>query len=255
MHEGQRFKSDISIETIFGKCSIIKCQADEIPSSKIGKVAKNWVFFCRFALGPKNAKCFFPVDGFSSPVKATVKVEPVTEEPRESDPLPGTPKASRRSIRTPARYTGEGVFVPKVEPRTEEKKENEPLPGTPKSSRRGTRTPARYNHEDALLPSPLKNATFSIKKNSKELCVVIQRCDKSVKKEADEEDFVKIKARKKLDLETLDTPSRVSKSNLFVLSVLTALNVFSKGKMRRHPRRLNALHLVTLLFRKRRNLN
>ena len=146
-------------------------------------------------------------------------------------------------------------MVPKVEPRTEEKKENEPLPGTPKSSRRGTRTPVRYNHEDALLPSPLKNATFSIKKNSKEPRVVIQRCDKSVKKEADDEDFVKIKARKKLDLETLDTPSRVSKSNLFVLSVLTALNVFSKGKMRRHPRRLNALHLVTLLFRKRRNLN
>ena len=51
VHEGQRYKGDLSIETVFGKCNILWCDVSDLPKSDIGKQKKSWVFFCRFALG------------------------------------------------------------------------------------------------------------------------------------------------------------------------------------------------------------
>ena len=80
---------------------------------------------------------------------------------------------------------------------------------TPKSGRRSSRVISRPQEEEAL-PSPLKNATFSVKK-SENLCIVIKRCDDNLNElPPAEENSVKSRARKKLVLEDSSwSPSKV----------------------------------------------
>ena len=56
IHEGKMFKGDISLETIFNKCSILHCDVSKTPN-EIGKQNKTWIFFCRFELGSRFWFC------------------------------------------------------------------------------------------------------------------------------------------------------------------------------------------------------
>jgi hypothetical protein len=100
---------------------------------------------------------------------------------------------------------------------SEEKECNIPTESmnTPRSSRRNKQPPRCL---EETLPSPLKNSTFSVSSiKTKELCIVIQRCKVTPTKEnsvAQLDHSSKVKARKKLDLET--TPTKVSTFILFV---------------------------------------
>ena len=174
VNEGQRYQGDISIETIFGKCSIQMVDVETIPAP-VGKVGRDWVFFCRFALGAKTAKHFLPVKDPVSQVCNT----------------PSIKKLDPASVNTAEKREEETAVTPK--------------------SRRTPRVPTRYSEDfSCLLPSPLKNSTFSVQKSkTKELCVVIQRCDSRLKEDKvvddkdhdSDDDFVKVKARKKLLME------------------------------------------------------
>lgn len=189
IHEGQKYKGDLSIETIFGKCSIITCDVNEVPASGIGKQKKSWVFFCRFALGPKNSRELWPY--------CNTEANPLTET--GSNIRNSALKTKVESLTSPVRSTRKG---------NRENDENQAY--TPRSSKRNTRTPRRYNEEDPL-PSPLKNATFSATK-VKDLRIVIQRCNTVPKvSEVSPVDHSKAKARKKLDMDDTpaDTPTKV----------------------------------------------
>ena len=158
IHEGTKFKGDVSIETVFDKCDIQQCDVSEIPDS-IGKQKKTYVFFCRFALGPKTGPYFTPI--------------------RESDCHDVTSVVEKSSEKENV-FAGEG--------------------GTPRS-KRVPRTPSRYCED---LPSPLKNAKFSVKQ-SQDLCLVIS---KSLAPIQEDSPLKAGRARKKLNLE--NTPSKVS---------------------------------------------
>jgi hypothetical protein len=221
VHEGQRYKGDLSIETIFGKCTVSICDGDEIPKI-VGKQKKSWIFFCRFALGPKSSRDLISVKesemkqladlnaktivNSGSAIKNNNNNDPSTparvsrsRRTSESDSsaypdVVNTPRSSRR-IRQPARVLA-----------SEEKGCNT---NTPRSTRRNKQPP---NCIEEPLPSPLKNSTFSVSSiKTKELCIVIQRCKITPSKEdshAQLDQSSKVKARKKLDLET--TPTKVS---------------------------------------------
>lgn len=191
VHEGQRYKGDLSIETLFGKCTVLTCDINDIPLSSVGKQKKSWVFFCRFALGPKNSRSFISVKESEMKLSADMTAKSLLES--------SASKINNNELATPTRMSARAR-------KTSENEENEPGTNTPRSSRR-SRQPSRYL--DDTLPSPLKNAKFSVSTTkTKELCIVIQRCNFSPTKEnlpqADEP--LKVKARKKLDLE--DTPSK-----------------------------------------------
>lgn len=200
VHEGQRYKGDLSIETIFGKCTVWFCGVDhKVSKTKIGKKNKSWEFFCRFGLGPKNSCYFIPVDESTMKHEADVITKSLTEK--------SAAKINNNEITTPSRKSSRSR-------RTSGNEENEhydqDLLTTPRSTRRG-RPPTRYLEE--TLPSPLKNAKFSVSATkTRELCIVIQRCNVSPKKDtegAQADEVVKVKARKRLDLE--ETPSKVSR--------------------------------------------
>lgn len=198
IHEGQRYNGDLSIETIFGKCSILDCDANEVPTKTVGRQKKSWIFFCRFALGPKTmGGCFVSIKDSKNGNECL----PLRSIKKDSSAV----KSRSQPEATPTRSTRAR--------KTSENEENESnIINTPKSARRSTRTPSRYTNDQ--LPSPLKNSTFSVSSaKSKELCIVIQRCE--TKKDlvsdvaSESSDQVgKTKARKKLNLE--DTPANVS---------------------------------------------
>lgn len=252
VHEGQRYKGDLSIETIFGKCTVSICDGDEIPKI-VGKQKKSWIFFCRFALGPKSSRDLISVKesemkqladlnaktivNSGSAIKNNNNNDPSTparvsrsRRTSESDSsaypdVVNTPRSSRR-IRQPSRQLIEndenesnaaidGINTPRSSKRNKQparelaSEEKGCNTNTPRSTRRNKQPP---NCIEEPLPSPLKNSTFSVSSiKTKELCIVIQRCKITPSKEdshAQLDQSSKVKARKKLDLET--TPTKVS---------------------------------------------
>jgi hypothetical protein len=252
VHEGQRYKGDLSIETIFGKCTVSICDGDEIPKI-VGKQKKSWIFFCRFALGPKSSRDLISVKesemkqladlnaktivNSGSAIKNNNNNDPSTparvsrsRRTSESDSsaypdVVNTPRSSRR-IRQPSRQLIEndenesnaaidGINTPRSSKRNKQparelaSEEKGCNTNTPRSTRRNKQPP---NCIEEPLPSPLKNSTFSVSSiKTKELCIVIQRCKIPPSKEdshAQLDQSSKVKARKKLDLET--TPTKVS---------------------------------------------
>lgn len=203
VHEGQRYKGDLSIETVFGRCSVLFCGIDEVPKKLVGRLKdKSCVFFCRFALAPggkgSSSRGFVPVKDYPELVDREVAIKVAAAESAEASPMRPS-RSAKKSLaadpefnnNTPSRSSSKG-----------------------QSSRRTPRRPARYGTEEEPLPSPLKNATFSVTSSgTKELRIVIQRCNvKSeiygeAEAEPEEQSHVKIKARKKLDLEA--TPTKV----------------------------------------------
>jgi len=174
IHEGKMFKGDISLETIFNKCSILHCDVSKTPN-EIGKQNKTWIFFCRFELAPKRQ--FVPFKGSENQstgdaelfsIKKESEKENIAEEEGNETPR------KRRSVRT---------------------------------------TPARYT-DYVELPSPLKNAKFSATKSTKDLCIIIHRESASKHKDKasiDQDASTPVKARKKLNLE--NTPSKLREKN------------------------------------------
>ena len=199
VHEGQRYKGDLSIETLFGKCSVLLCDTDEIPVTRIGKQKKAWVFFCRFGLGPKNSKTFIPVKESEMKQAADSTAKSIVENETAK---------SLNGLSTPSRTSTRSRKISENE-ENESNNNQDSVVNTPRSSRR-KRNPSRVLEE--TLPSPLKNAKFSVSSTkTRELCIVIQRCNVSPKKDdskASAEDHVRAKARKKLDLE--NTPTKVN---------------------------------------------
>lgn len=194
IHEGQKYKGDLSIETIFGKCSILTCDIDQIPTGGTGKQNKSWVFFCRFALSPKNSRELWPYCGGEA--------NPLSES--ASNVRNSALKKKLENLSSPVRSSRKKG--------DEENDGNEVF--TPRSSKRNTRATRRYddNDDDDQLPSPLKNATFSAKK-VQDLRIVIQRCNTVPKvSEPSPVDHSKAKARKKLDMDDTpyETPTKVS---------------------------------------------
>lgn len=213
VHEGQRYKGDLSIETFFGKCSVLICNTDEVPFSCIGRQKKNWVFFCRFGLGPKNSKSFISVKESEMKQNADLAAKSIAEAEGNK---------CVNGISTPSRLSSRSRKLSENE-ENESNNGQDSIIKTPRSSKR-IRNPPRILEE--TLPSPLKNAKFSISSTkTKELCIVIQRCNFSPKKEglnAQAEEIVKVKARKKLDLES--TPTKVSQNlNCFKFHFITYL--------------------------------
>lgn len=201
VHEGQRYKGDISMETVFGKCNVLTCEVDEVPKS-IGKQKRTWTFFCRFALAPRNTREFVPINQAKDLWDAAAK---------DTVAATSTSKSKAAEVATPSR----------VGTRSRKNSENEEIDAgatsattTPRSSKRN-RQPPKYLLDDTL-PSPLKNSTFSVSSTkTKELCIVIQRCatpsSVNIKKEKvsppePSDHSVRVKARKRLDLE--DTPTK-----------------------------------------------
>ena len=243
VHEGQRYNGDLSIETIFGKCSILDCDINEVPTTT-GRQKKSWVFFCRFAFGPKAmGGCFVSIKDSKNGNECL----PLKSAKKESSAV----KSRSQPEATPTRVT-----------RTRKVSENEENEGnvinTPKSARRSARTPSRYTNDQ--LPSPLKNSTFSVSSaKSKELCIVIQR--REVKKDQDEASETDVvshtKARKKLNLE--DSPTKVVSSYLFLflsfcIYLIKIVCFRLKNKMKRLPvREQNVLVLLLLVQLKRRS--
>lgn len=261
VHEGQRYKGDLSIETIFGKCSVLICDGDEVPKG-VGKQKKSWTFFCRFALGPKNSRNFISVkesemkqladvtakaiadsgsaiknnnNDPTTPARVSTRSRRTSESDSSAYPdIVNTPRSSKR-IRQPSRHLIEndenesnaaidGINTPRSSRRnrqpsrvlaSEEKECYIPTESinTPRSSRRNKQPSCL----EETLPSPLKNATFSVSSTkTKELCIVIQRCKVPPTEEnsaAQLDQSSKVKARKKLDMET--TPTKVSIIRLF----------------------------------------
>ena len=202
VHEGQRYKGDLSIETIFGKCEVLICNVNEVPKSIIGKQKKSCIFFCRFALGPKNSRSFISVNeaGITQMANLASKTNSGVKSVNNNNNNEEVTTPARKTLK-PRRLSG-AEEIDSVGPAE--------LATTPRSSKR-VRHPPRYLEE--TLPSPLKNATFSVSSTkTKDLCIVIQRCDSSAKKEltTTETEPVKVRARKKLDLDG-NTPTKVSK--------------------------------------------
>ncbi len=201
VHEGQRYKGDLSIETIFGKCSVMICDVNEVPKSGFGKQRKSWVFFCRFALGPKNSREFISVkqSGMKQMADTTAKalIDSSAKNNNNNNDLTTTPaRVSTRSRKSSENEENDASI-------------SQDYVNTPRSSRRNKKPPS---YLEDTLPSPLKNSTFSVSA-TKELRIVIQRCNTSPKNEsatAQADQSVKVKARKKLDLEM--TPTKVSQS-------------------------------------------
>lgn len=260
VHEGQRYKGDISIETIFDSCSVLICGENEVPKG-VGKQKKICTFFCRFALGPKNSRDLVPINEslmkqladmttktlVDSVLTINPSKEPITpkrvstrsrkiseNENNDSSSYPeliNTPRSSTRN-RQPPRYldneknescilsasinTPRSSKIHRQPPRAVDNEENESYVPTasvttPRSSKR-IKQPPRCLEEP--LPSPLKNSTFSVSSNkTKELCIVIQRCKGTPNKETSDaqvDHSSKVKARKKLDLETPVTTMKVT---------------------------------------------
>lgn len=259
VHEGQRYKGDVSIETIFDKCSVLICEENEVPRG-VGKQKKLCTFFCRFALGPKNSRDLVSVkesltkqladmtaktlvDSFSAinqsdkepttPRRISTRSRKMSENDNTDSSvhpeLINTPRSSTRN-RQPSRQLDNGKnesCIPSASINTprSSRRNRQPLLlvdseddessvhtgpiNTPRSSKRIKQPPRCL---DETLPSPLKNSTFSISSNkTKELCIVIQRCKVTPNKEisaVELDQASKVKARKKLDLETPVTPTK-----------------------------------------------
>ena len=245
VHEGQRYKGDISIETIFGKCSVSICDLNEVPKYGMGKQKKSWVFFCRFALGPKNSREFISVkqsgmkqladttartlvdssasknvnnnnnDLTTTPARATRSRKVSENEENDASVSRDIVNTPRSSTTTPARATRSR--------KVSENEENDAsvsrdYVNTPRSSKRNRKT---TSYLEDKLPSPLKNSTFSVSA-TKELRIVIHRYNNNSPKHAtaaaETDESVKVKARKKLDLEM--TPTKVSRYSILFYFLL-----------------------------------
>lgn len=212
----------MSIETVFGKCAILLCDdVDRVPPRKsLGKQPGGlWVFFCRFALAPKTGDGALG-GGFFVPVRESGGITLPEVKAATTTAETASPARATRSARKSLANEYEKASELKTPSRSASKR----TPARQAASSR--RTPSRAATADDTLPSPLKNATFSVtSSSSKELRIVIQRCNNrgtsAIKEEPASvpptpEPDVKIRARKKLDLEEC-TPSKVF--CLFLLSV------------------------------------
>ena len=177
----------------------------------MGKQKKSWVFFCRFALGPKNSREFISVKQSGMKQLADTTARTLVD----SSASKNVNNNNNDLTTTPARATRSR--------KVSENEENDAsvsrdYVNTPRSSKRNRKT---TSYLEDKLPSPLKNSTFSVSA-TKELRIVIHRYNNNSPKHAtaaaEADESVKVKARKKLDLEM--TPTKVSRYSILFYFLL-----------------------------------